>query len=64
MSENGPNSNITQINAIEGLISQVNEHLSKLEAKGGAQGFRKVEAQRAITNLQNDELHSLRRVFE
>lgn len=61
---NGPNSNITQINAIEGLISQVCEHLNNLDVKNSGQLQRRLEAMGVLADWQGKELHRLRKVFE
>ena len=61
---NNANTNIIEVNAIEGLISEANKHLGQLEIDTTEQQFRKNEVQKRLKELQGKELFKLRKVFE
>ena len=62
MSEN--NTNINHINAIEGLLSQVNDHLYHIEPENPRQHLSKSQAVEEIDLFQKTTLHDMRILFE
>ena len=61
---NNANTNIIEITAIYGLLTQINYHLSKLDVGITEQQRLKLEAVDVLKNWQNVQLHALRGVFE
>ena len=62
MTEN--NKNIAHINSIEGLLSQVNEHLDQLEPENPEQYKSKSQAIEEIDLYQKMTLYKMRSLFE
>ena len=64
MAENNANSSLITISIIENLISEVNDCLSKLNAKSSEQYESMRAVGKVVNNLQREELFNLRKVFE
>ncbi len=58
------NKNIVHINSIEGLLSQVNEHLYEIEPENPTQHTSKDQALDEIDEFQKTTLFELRNNFE
>jgi hypothetical protein len=62
MAEN--NKNIVHVNSIEGLVSQVNEHLDQLEPENPDQHKSKSQAFEDIDLFQKTTLFEMRTLYE
>jgi len=58
------NENIVHINIIEGLLSQVNEHIAKIEEENHSQKTAKDLAFEEMNLFQTTTLHNLRKQYE
>ncbi|KKN74441.1 hypothetical protein LCGC14_0390610 [marine sediment metagenome] len=58
------NTNIAHINSIEGLLSQVNEHLDQIEPENPKQQAQKSMAIEEIDVFQKTTLFDMRTLFE
>ena len=64
MAENFANSSLITVSIMENLVSEVNDCLSKLNAKSSEQYESMRAVGKVVNNLQREELFNLRKVFE
>jgi hypothetical protein len=55
---------LTHINQIEGLVSQIHEHLKNIHPETGKQDHRQIEAIKGLSKWEVEKLYKLRKSFE
>lgn len=60
----GNNTNIVHVEAIEGLATQIGEHLGQLKEENPEQREAKYEALEYLANFETNQILKLRRQYE